>query len=178
MATYRRPKGSYNRPTPDFFADRAATVGAFYWPTAAVSTTFDLYNNASDGSSLHLWAAFVGNDAAGLYAATQLKGHGANFARNSTAVITASGQLPGQLWIDTQAPQFSTLPWDKDTIYADAWVLDNEAGSLDNLHSGGPICIIQPGYSFRVYPLISSAQSGGDVMAVTFYFLALQGATN
>lgn len=178
MATYRRPKGSYTRATPDFFSDRAATVGAFYWPSTVLSTTFDLFNNARDGSSLHLWAAFVGNDAAGLYSATQIKGHGGTLAANATAVITASAQLPGQLYIDTQAPQFSTLPWDKDTIFANPWVLDNEAGSLDDLHSGGPICIIQPGYSFRVFPLCSSAQTTAPVMAVTFYFLALQGATN
>jgi hypothetical protein len=173
MGTWRRPKGTYVRPTADWFTDRAATVGGAFDPNAVLATTLDLYNNATDGTNLHVYRLWGFNDAAGHYGVTTLKGHGANFMRNASPVIVGNPILPGQLYQDTIPPQYSGFLFPFDTPFSDVLFADNEAGSQDTFAAPGPICVIPPGYSLRVYSLCGSGQTHGQMMTASFYFLAL-----
>lgn len=174
MGTWRTPKGSYFRSTGDFFIDRAATVGGYYRPSATRATTIDLYNNAQDGSTLHVYRVWVGNDASAEYGMTKLFGHGANFLQNAVPVVTGNPTLPGQAYWDTIPPQYVPTFSPTDTPLSDAFIADNEAGSQDAWATPGPICVLPPGYSMRAYSFIGSNQvGGGNVLAVTFYFLAM-----
>lgn len=175
MPTNRTPKGSYVRSTADFYIDQAATVGGVFWPSTAVVTVLDLFNNAQDGSNLHVYRVFVGNDAAGWYGMTRLQGHGANFLTNSFPVVITGASLPGQLYQDTIAPQYPDQPFPKDTALFDAFIGDNEAGTEDMWNAPGPICVIPPGFSMRVYPFVGANQTGGGgQMSATFYYVVLK----
>jgi len=174
MATQRRPKGSYTRPTSDFFIDRAATVGGWYSPTAVLEPVLDLYNNAQDGSNLHVYRVWVGNDAASIYGMTQIKGHGANLMQAAVPVVTGAPRLPGELYYDGITPSYTYIGVPKDQPISDAFFMDNEAGSQDAWQAAGPICVIQPGYALRVYPVISKSNAAGGFIAATFYYIALR----
>lgn len=174
MATRRKPKGSYVRETGDFYIDRAATVAGWFWPSTALATCIDLYNNAKDGSNLHVYRVWVGNDASGIYGMTRIEGHGANFLQNGVPVVITGPSLPGQCWYDTLPPQYTGFFFPKDTPFSDAFFADNEAGSQDTWQAPGPICVIPPGFSMRAYAMVGSGQSGGGgMMAVTFYYVVL-----
>lgn len=175
MPTNRSPKGSYVRPTADFYIDQAATVGGFFYPSSAVAAVLDLFNNAQDGSNLHVYKVWVGNDAAGLYGMTRLQGHGATFLSNAFPVVITAATLPGQLYQDEIAAQFSGSFFPKDTPFSDAFIADNEAGSQDTWSAAGPICVIPPGFSMRVYPFVGSGQTGGgQLITATFYYIVLK----
>lgn len=175
MPTNRSPKGSYVRPTADFYIDQAATVGGCFWPSTAIAAVLDLYNNAIDGSNLHVYKVWVGNDAAGLYGMTRISGHGGNFLQNAIPVVITAPTLPGQLYQDTISPQYSGFEFPKDTALNDAFIGDNEAGSEDTWYAPGPICVIPPGFSMRVYPFVGSGQSGGGgLITCTFYYVVLK----
>lgn len=174
MATNRSPKGNTIRPVGDWYTDRAATVGGAYNPSASVAAVLDLYNNASDGSNLHVYKIFVGNDAAGWYGITQLSGHGGNHVADGFPVVIGGPQLPGQLYQDTISPQWSGGPgFPVDTAFGDVLFMDNEAGSMDVWSAPGPIKVIPLGYSLRVYAFTSSTFSAGQLMVASFYYLAL-----
>ena len=175
MPTYRRPKGSYTRPTPDFFSDRAATVGGVYVAAAPNGVVFDLYNNATDGSALHVWKFWVGNEAGEAYGVTRIHGHGANFLQNSVPVFTDGPQLPGQLYQDTIAPLFTGIPAPPGFVQSDAFIGDNVAGTVDIYGSPGPLCVLAPGYSLRVYGITGTGYINPTQIGVTFYFLAIRG---
>lgn len=174
MPTNRTPKGNYVRSTGDFYINQAATVGGAYNPSASVAAVLDLYNNASDGSNLHVYRIFAGNDAAGWYGITELSGHGANLMCNAFPVVIGGPQLPGQLYYDTIDPQFSGGPgFPTDTPFSDVLFMDNEAGSMDIWSGPGPIKVIPPGYSLRVYGFTSSTFTAGQEMVASFYYVVL-----
>jgi hypothetical protein len=175
MATRRTPKGSYVRATGDFFIERCATVGGAYNPSAVGAAVLDLFNNAVDGSNLHVYRIFVGDDAAGWYGITTLSGHGANFMQNAVPVVTGAARLPGQLYWDVIPPQYTAtagaLP--VNIPFSDVLFMDNEAGSMDIWTGQGPISVIKPGYSLRVYALCSTTFTAGQMIVASFYYAAL-----
>ena len=175
MPTNRSPKGNYVRSTGDFYVSQSATVGGVYWPSATLVTVLDLYNNAADGSNLHVYRVFVGNDAAGWFGMGRLAGHGANFLTNAYPVVITGPTLPGQLYQDTIAPQYVTEPFPKDQALFDAFIGDSEAGEEVRWSAPGPLCVIPPGFSMRVYPFVGSNQvGGGGMMSCTFYYVVLK----
>jgi hypothetical protein len=170
VGTWRRPKGSYVRPTGDFFIDRAATVGGFFVPSALLNTSLDLYNNATDGSNLHVYRLWVHNDAETLYFATRVKGHGATLMQNAVPVVVGAGALPGQLYYDTQPQLGATFP--VDTPLSDAYYFGDESGFQAGFAAPGPLAVILPGFSFRVQTALKAAITG-NLLVATFYFVAL-----
>jgi len=175
MATYRRPKGSYVRATPDFFGDRAATVGGVYVVAPPDGVVFDLFNNASDGSYLYVYELWVGNEAGEAYGVTRLKGHGANFLQNAVPVFTDGPTLPGELYQDTIGPLFVGIPAPPGFVHSDALIGDNVAGSVDIYSTVGPLCVLTPGYSLRVYAITGTGYINPTQLGCSFYFLALHG---
>jgi hypothetical protein len=174
MATYRRPKGSYSRPSPDFFIDSACTVGGVASAAAGTGAVLDLYNNASDGSSLHVYNVWVGNDASELYGLTALHGHGGTWLANGVTVIVPGPAPWGQLYADTIAAQWPGTFFPVGTTIGDRLFMNNVAGSQDTWRTGGPICVLSPGYALRVYKSAGAGTTGTNPMAVSFYYLQIR----
>lgn len=59
MTTHRTPKGVYSRNTPDFFDYHGAFAGVSQLGSAANFTSVGLYNNATDGSYLHVYRVII-----------------------------------------------------------------------------------------------------------------------
>jgi hypothetical protein len=169
----RNPLGVYVRQTPDWFLRRCATVGGAFWPSAQVGAALDLYNNAQDGSLLHVYRVFVFNDAGAEYGMTRIQGHGANHLMDAVPIVITAPGLPGQLWQDTVPAQFAGNQFPKDTAFSDAFMGNNVAGSMDDWHDDGPICVIPSGFSLRVYGFAGAAQVGGTYMNATFKYAVL-----
>jgi len=174
MATHRRPKGTYTRPTADFFIDVACTVGGVFAAAAGSGAALDLYNNAADGSSLHVYNVWVGNDAGQLYGVTAIHGHGANFLLNGATVVVPGPTPWGQLYYDTVAAGFAGTFFPVGGTLLDRLFGNNVAGTVDSWSTGGPICVLSPGYSLRVYESVGSAQTGINPLAVSFYYLQIR----
>lgn len=177
MGTHRTPKGSYVRPTADFYIDRAASAGAL---VSVVQTNIvpciDLYNNATDGSYLHVYGVNMSTGGAGPAALRRLSGHGANLLGGNTPVIITAGALPGVLYWDKTA---ATVIWpsgvapDGGTDVA-PYYFNDLTSAVDYFNFGGPLCVIPPGYSLRA--LITVGFTTGTttyVLAASFYWCAI-----
>src|ERR1700739_3036794 len=143
MATVRRPKGSYSRPTTDFFIERCMVGGFFHVPATGNSSIAELYNNATDGSSLHVYKIWTQNDAGGGYWITRQPGTIGGTSVPTYPVVTGYPTRPGLFsYADAAAvnwlqPGGFTMP---------AFIGgNNEAGSQDAFYAPGPICVLQPG---------------------------------
>jgi hypothetical protein len=169
----RKPSGVYVRQTPDWFLRRCATCGASFWPSGAHATALDLFNDAKDGSWLHVYRVFVGNDGGGTYGMTRLQGHGANYLMDGVPIVITAPSLPGQLWLEILPPSYPGPLFPKDFPFFDAFIGDNGAASQDDWHDDGPLCLIPPGFSMRVYSIASTTQSDGQAMAATFKYAVL-----
>jgi hypothetical protein len=171
MATYRRPKGSYSRPTTDFFLSQCMIGGVYYYPTNGSGGTIELYNNATDGSALHVYRIWSANDASGPYFITRQQGSMGGTPVPSYPVVSQGAPQPGLIsYADSAAPY--TFP-----PYATAQpafiATDNEAGTTDEWGADGPICVLMPGDSLRVINNLAGVGSAGFI-AATFYWAALR----
>jgi hypothetical protein len=170
VATLRKPKGTYTRPTTDFFPDRCSVGGVVFIATAGRSAVIELFNNATDGSYLHLYRLWISNDASGVYWVTRQTGSMGGTVVKSYPVITSVAALPGQISYgeDVAVDWLTPVPFVMPAFIG----ADNEAGSQDTFSAPGPICILGPGTSLRVFsPSIGPASSGAAM--VTFYWAAL-----
>lgn len=171
MATYRRPKGSYTRPTADFFLSQMMIGGVFFRPADGFSGVVELYNNATDGSALHVYKLWVGNDAGGAYWVTRQAGTQGGTAVTSYPVVSQGAPQPGLI----NYASAGQVNWDTPAQFVMPAYIggDNEAGSLDDYSAPGPICVLMPGDSLQVFsPSISGISAG--ICAVTFYWAALR----
>jgi hypothetical protein len=171
MATTRKPKGSYSRPTTDFFIANCMIGGVVFIATTNNSAVIELYNNAQDGSALHLYKLWVQNDASGVYWVTRQTGTQGGTQVQAYPVISSGAALPGIINYATAAAVDWLAP---PPFVQPAYIAgDNEAGSQDEYSAPGPICVLIPGDSLRVFsPSIGSASSG--FAAVTFYWAAFR----
>jgi len=173
MASYQRPKGTRIRPTPDWFSLSTASVGGFYVSSNHAKTPeFDLFNDDSLGRCLAVYAIIVGQDGEGIYQCLQVQGHHANGPIQGTPIVTGQGMLPGQLWYDVVNGYIGPPPFPTDTLVSNPYVFLEEAAAANQWALPGPLCVIRPGYSFRVanYMAEAPAMSFGGSMAVTFYY--------
>jgi hypothetical protein len=166
----RKPKGSYTRHTTDWFLDRCAIGGVFYNSTVGKMPAIDLFNNAQDGSNLHIYRLWVGNDAGFFYLVTRQSGSLNGTPVAPFPVIASGAALPGIISY-ADVPNFPSpipAPYGVGAYIA----ANNEAGSLDPFEAGGPICVLIPGTSLRV-TWGSQAVGSGAALGVTFYYAAL-----
>ena len=61
----RQPRGAYVRTTPDRFLARTAVGGMLRFSTNGTVPAIGLFNNAIDGSSLHVYALWTFGDGEG-----------------------------------------------------------------------------------------------------------------
>lgn len=165
----RTPKGAYVRPTTDWFLSRCAIAGVFVNTGAGNGVAVELFNNAQDGSNLHIYKLWVANDAAGAYWVTRQTGTQGGTAVKTYPVVSSGPTLPGLLNYATVAQ----VDWGAAPFAMPAYIAaDNEAGSLDSFGLPGPLCVLVPGDSLTVYNPVGGV-FGDGIVGVTFYWAAL-----
>lgn len=160
MATYRRPKGSYTRPTPDFFVDQLAySSGQVNGGGGGAGVSVSLFNNDPQSRHFHLYGLWP-NDSnfQQLYAAVYAGPFGTEYD-HAYPVITDNPQPPGLIYTGGTPAGLNLvnqpLTWQGDQPTAP-------------ILSQWPISVIPPGYSFIVYNGFASA-----ALIVSFWWIPL-----
>ena len=166
----RRPKGSYTRHTTDWFIGRCAIAGVFFIPTNTNAGLVELYNNATDGSNLHVYRIWVWTAASGGYVVTRQTGTMGGTQVQTYPVVSQGAALWGLVNYGTTAG----ISYPPATPFALPGMVagDNYAGSQDTFGADGPICVLQPGDSLRAYTPWASAISNGEI-ACTYYWAVM-----
>lgn len=172
MSTTRKPKGSYSRPTTDFFIDHAMIGAVYFFPAHGLGGVVELFNNAQDGTSLHIYGLWIENEANGQYYYTRQTGTMGGTIVQSYPVVSSGAVLPGQINYGTQ-PGLA-FPYPLPFVFPAYIVGTNDAGSQDTFQVPGPICVLVPGDSLRAIVPIASAGISSGAIGATFYWLALR----
>lgn len=168
MATTRRPKGSYVRHTTDWFIDRCAIGGLFYFPAHGEAGVLELFNNATDGSYLHIYRIWYENEANGQYYFTRQTGTQGGTPIPSYSVVSNLG-APWGLLNYTTIPGLA-FPYPLPFVFPAYIAGANDAGSQDTFATDGPLCVLVPGDSLRlITPIASSGISSGEICATMYW---------
>jgi hypothetical protein len=144
--------------------------GVYYNAPAGFSSQIELFNNATDGSALHVYRAWVATDASGLYWMTRQQGTLGGTPVPSYPIVSNAAALAGLINY-ANGPEFDWLI--PGPLAVPGYIAaDNEAGSLDKWDAPGPICILMPGYSLRVF-LPCPHNTAEGIGAATFYWAVL-----
>jgi len=176
VGTFRTPKGSYVRQTPDWYIHDGSSIGGIVTVVSPPVPSLDLFNNATDGTLLHVYQVIVGAQGYGPYALMTLKGHGANFITGAFPVV-ADDALPwGQLYWDSQT---AVQTWVSGTPangsnYGSAYALDATGSTIDSLQTPGPISVLPPGYSLRVWYPINFGTGTIGTLSASFRYVEIQ----
>ena len=175
MATNAVPKGTLVRPTPDFYIDKLGMAAAAFEQSGsgAPDTTFDLFNNATDGSNLHVYKIWTFNDGQGMYAFAPFNGHGANFVTNGSPIITGDPAPWGQIYQDSATPVMTGFIVIPNAAPLGGYFLGGDEGAVQaHFGVGAPLAVITPGWSLRAQSLISTSEINHGLV-VTFYYAVL-----
>lgn len=103
MANYRKPKGTYNRPTADYFISQSAAAGVTIGGNFADTFYAGLYNNATDGSYLYVYGVCgLSQNANSTFAIYQQQGVGATLAQAGLPVLVNGKMIPGAIYTGVQ----------------------------------------------------------------------------
>ncbi len=138
----RRPKGSYFRNTPDWFFNRAASVGANNPGQVGLFSVTDLFNDATDGSLLYVYEVYLQNSGAFSCRIQQVQGNCGGVTGPGYPVNFAIGSLPGSLFIG----QLASIARPN----TDPYISSVNTPAIDFIKPPGPVAIVPPGYSLRV----------------------------
>ena len=161
MATYRRPKGSYQRNTPDWFTDALAySSGQVNGGGGGAGLSVSLFNNHPQSYHFHLYGLWV-NDSNNeqLFAAVLPGTYGTQYDV-AYPVTTDQAQPPGQIFTGA-TPAGLTLVNQPLT-----WQGNQPTPPI---LAPWPIAVIPVNYSFVVYNGFSSA-----AIIASFWWVALQ----
>lgn len=159
MKSFRTPKGTYTRPTPDWFTDQLAYVGGFYPdPGGAFQSfsTFSLFNNDQIGRSFQVYFLSAFWNGASIILGDLIPGSFGTLAANASSVNQQVGAPPGALFLKSTVVGGS--PSNPD-ITAPTFFFGLGFASA-GIGYGAPLVIIPPGYSFRLSNDFVSAESG------------------
>jgi hypothetical protein len=170
MGTWRRPKGSYVRNTADWNIAQCASVGGAIQPSGNQGVVFDLFNNATDGSSLHVYEIFTFTGGDDIWTAYGVKGHSANFVANASAIVIGNPGPWGALYYGL-TPSRGSLPFD--TVISAAYTFWDVSAIEQHTSAPGPLMVVPPGYSMRVDQPSYISGARAVLLSATFYFVAL-----
>lgn len=150
MSKWRKPHGTYVRSTPDWFDYRRLAGSAFETALAANYTSVSLYNNATDGSTLHVTGltAFSTVPAASLEVPLFTGAYGTLSAFPVVPVSPAQLMGPGVFYIN-QSPTRLPIRY--------LWLMGN-TGLPTHWPYEYAICILSPGQSLVVEASIVNAE--------------------
>lgn len=172
MASQRRPKGTYTRPTPDWFAgdvccgaaeiqnDPLVPGGNFY--------RIALFNNDGRSRKYYVFLINLASDFAVFYYGSLHPGAFGNRFADCFNIDPSNGQFTGEIRTLTGGsfndPPFPPPP-------ADPFVTFPASAASGSVGSNGPLFILPVNYS-----LVISSNSSVNQIAVAFWFVPL--ATN
>lgn len=168
----RQPRGAYVRTTPDRFLARTAIGSMFRASTLGTVPAIGLFNNAVDGSSLHIYALWTFGDAEGPQLWNIQGSATGTLFGPCTAIITGAAGPPGQLWFEDR-PGVSGSPLPVDTNYGGYITAGDESGAMSSFTPNGPLCVLKPGYALYCSQFYSYPPDPQQ-LAVTFYYVWLQ----
>lgn len=161
MSTFRRPKGSYVRNTPDFWALDAYAVGANNPSATGKFAVTDLYNNGQAGQILHVWDLYIQNSGSESIRVQQVQGNvGGPNGPPWPIYFNNKGGI-GQIYYNQVASRTSPA--------SDMYITSVNTPVIDRINPPGPVAIIPPGWSLR---LINNQTDFGFI--AWFYYLVMQ----
>jgi hypothetical protein len=164
MPSTRTPKGTYTRPTPDWFTDALAYAGGFWTdPGGAFQSfsTFSLYNNDNQGRFLQVYFMSAFWNGASIILGDIFPGTFGTLVANASSVNPQIGQPPGQVFLKSTVVVGS--PPNPD-ITAPTFFFGLGFASA-GIGYGAPLAIIPVGQSLRLSNDFVSAESG-----LTFWY--------
>lgn len=167
MASFRRPRGVYVRPTPDWNSDSLAYAGGFYPdPGGAFQSfsTFSLFNNDNAGRSLQLYFFSAFWNGASIIFGDIFKGSFGTLVSNGANVDPRQPAPPGQVFLKSTVVIGS--PSNPD-ITAPTYFFGLGFASA-GIGFGAPLATIPQGFSLRLSNDFVSAESG-----LTFWYTYL-----
>lgn len=169
MPTYRRPKGVYTRPGPDFFIGYTAVVGGAYTSSMGVNAAVALYNNDQASRYYHVYGVMVGNDAESFYTIKPVKGNSGSVLDTAHSVVVNGLPPSGQCYgYDVPNQSHNNDP------VAGAYLFGNNVtGSMDFWQMPGPICVLPPGYSLEVATFEDLTSGTLSILIASFYYALL-----
>lgn len=167
MPSTRRPKGTYTRPTPDWFTDALAYGGAFYPdPGGAFQSfsTFSLFNNDNQGRfyQVYFFSAFW--NGASIILGDIFPGTFGTLAANCQPVNPQVGDFSGQIYLKSTVVGGSPANPD---ITKPSFFFGLGFASA-GIGYGAPLAIVPVGSSLRLSNDFVSAESG-----LTFWYTYL-----
>jgi hypothetical protein len=146
--------------------------GCFYLSTSGLSPSIELFNNAHDGSALHLYRIISNAAGAGPYYITRQTGTQGGTIVPSYPVVSSGSQQPGQINYTDVAS--STYPRVGPVGAAAMIVLQNYAADNDYVSTDGPFCVLVPGDSIRVVNPYQGTEPSSQYLSATFLWLAIR----
>ena len=177
MPTFRAPpKGTYNRPTQDWYITDSSCVGGIVTVVSPPVPCLDLFNNAQDGSYMYIYKIWVGAQNYGPYAITAVFGHGANLITNGFPIFVTDNQPWGALYWDslTAAQTWTNGTPANGANYGSQYATDNPDGTVDNWSLPGPVMVVPTGYSCRVWYPINFGTGTVGTLSASFWYVHIK----
>jgi hypothetical protein len=139
MSKWRQPHGQYVRTTPDWFIDNHMFGGSASFAAVGKFSSVSLYNDATDGSTLHVYGllSFTTTAATVIQVIVTLGTYGPAPQGVTQNVVPYRGLLAGSIYVNQVVDQNqNNTPWAFPTMNSAApWPYDF------------PVAILPPGYS-------------------------------
>jgi hypothetical protein len=169
MASFRRPRGTYVRPTGDWFSSKLAS-GAWYvdvLPAASQYLWIGLYNNSSLGQLLYILSISAAMDGANVMAGVVQKGAIGAKVADCVSVNPLNGGPPGQIFMQQTGTPGSTTP---QAVPANTAFLIGTSFGSPQFTPAHPVCILPYGYSCTIVSDFTTSDGG-----VSFWYVPLDG---
>lgn len=170
MATKRKPKGVYNRNTPDWFSDEVGVAAAYVYAGGlgfTQFTTISLFNNDTAGRSLQVYFISAFWDGAAVILVDQVKGTFGAKVSDATPLSPALNAPPGQCWVQ-RTPGAAGAPNPDISTPIGAIGLGFASGGVGY---GAPMFVVPQGNSLRFSNDMIAAEAG-----ITFWYTYLTGS--
>jgi hypothetical protein len=169
MASFRKPKGTYVRPTGDWFSANLCS-GAWYDDTAGAATYLwiGLYNDDNLGRSLYILGISAAMDGANVMAGVVVKGTLGSQVAACVNVNPNTGAPPGKIYSRRTGP--AAPPSVGQAVPAGMAFLIGTSFGSPQYTPPFPICILPQGYSCFVVSDFQTIDGGAS-----FWYVPLNG---
>lgn len=160
MSRFRKPHGAYVRDTQDWFADRRMGGGFYLTAPAGQKPSVSLFNDAADGSMLHVYGFGASTTVAGSQCAVAIRS-------GVLGSLAAGAAVPMTPFFASRAGNIYTstdVTVSPDNII---WVI-GLPNQFDAWPYTWPLCVLAPGYSLAV-----RSNANADFITVMFQWLSM-----
>jgi hypothetical protein len=160
VSKHRIPHGTYSRGTPDWYVDRLMAGGGGLAAAGGAYSVIGLYNNATDGSMLHVWSVWAFEEAQTTTSSVEIVNSKFGTVQPGQAynLFPFSGLLAGQITSLSPASQ----------VGGNLIGFLGGGGFPERWQEQGPIAVLSPGTTLVV-------QTGTILrpLTATFYWVVL-----